>query len=142
MSAPVDGQSLVPLLEGGGDGQRTVVGEFLAETALAPMVMIRRGRWKLIHTPSDPDQLFDLEADPLELVNLAETPSTKPWSGAPRRGRAALGPRAVDRDVRASQQARLAVFEALQTGARSLGLPALARCGEAVHAQHDGRRGA
>ena len=35
------------------------------------MYMLRRGRWKFIHTPSDPDQLFDLVADPLERVNRA-----------------------------------------------------------------------
>jgi len=35
------------------------------------MVMIRRGADKFVHTPTDPDQLFDLAADPDELVNLA-----------------------------------------------------------------------
>jgi choline-sulfatase len=36
--------------------------------------MIRRGRYKFIHTPVDPDQLFDLAADPRELNNLASDP--------------------------------------------------------------------
>ena len=82
------------------------------------MVMLRRGRWKFIHTPSDPDLLFDLENDPLELVNLAEAPD---HAGLVRELREEAGERwdldAVDRDVRASQQARLAVFRALQQGA-------------------------
>ena len=115
--AAVDGRSLVPLLLGGNEPERTVVGEFLAETVLAPMVMIRRGRWKLIHTPSDPDQLFDVETDPLELVNLAESPEHE---AVLRELRDEVERRweldAVDRDVRASQQARLTVFQALQTG--------------------------
>jgi choline-sulfatase len=33
--------------------------------------MIRRGRFKFVHSPGDPDQLFDLAADPDELENLA-----------------------------------------------------------------------
>jgi choline-sulfatase len=81
------------------------------------MVMLRRGRWKFIHTPSDPDLLFDLENDPLELVNLAEAPDQ---AGLVRELRKEAGERwdldVVERDVRASQQARLAVFRALQQG--------------------------
>ena len=114
----MDGRSLLPLLEGGAEPDRTVAAEYLAESALAPMVMLRRGRWKFIHTPSDPDQLFDLENDPLELVNLAEAPD---HAGLVRELREEAGERwdldAVERDVRASQQARLAVFRALQQGA-------------------------
>lgn len=33
--------------------------------------MIRRGNYKFIHCPADPDQLYDLAADPHELTNLA-----------------------------------------------------------------------
>jgi choline-sulfatase len=80
--------------------------------------MVRRGRWKLIHTSSDPDQLFDVEDDPLELVNLAESAEHEPvlrelLDEVARR----WDLDAVDREVRASQQARLTVFRALQTGA-------------------------
>jgi choline-sulfatase len=74
---PVDGLSLVPMLTGSGAGGRAaqaeVVGEYLAEGAIAPIVMIRRGRFKFLHSSADPDQLYDLEADPLELRNLAES---------------------------------------------------------------------
>jgi choline-sulfatase len=69
-AAPLDGRSLVPHLEGRG-GHDEVIGEYLAEGAIAPIVMIRRGRDKFIHTPVDPDQLFDLAADPLERRNRA-----------------------------------------------------------------------
>jgi choline-sulfatase len=71
---PIDGRSLVPHLNGDG-GHDETFGEYLAEGALAPIVMIRRGRYKFIHSPVDPDQLFDLEADPRELVNLAGDPA-------------------------------------------------------------------
>ena len=82
------------------------------------MVMLRRGRWKFIHTPSDPDQLFDLEADPLELVNAA---GAAEHEAVVREFRAAVAERwdlgRVEQDVRESQRARLAVFRALQQGA-------------------------
>ncbi len=67
---PIDGRSLLPLLEGGA-GEGEVFAEFLGEGAVAPLVMIRRGRWKYVQCPADPPQLFDLEADPDELDNLA-----------------------------------------------------------------------
>jgi choline-sulfatase len=35
------------------------------------MYMLRRGPWKFIHTPADPDQLFNLVDDPEEVNNLA-----------------------------------------------------------------------
>ena len=68
---PLDGTSLVPLLGRSArahDGD--VIGEYLAEGAIAPVVMIRRGALKFVSSPGDPDQLFDLEADPNELTNL------------------------------------------------------------------------
>src|SRR5690606_36337292 len=52
-----------------------VIGEYLGEGAIAPLLMIRRGRYKFVHSKPDPDQLFDLEADPLELNNLAGDPA-------------------------------------------------------------------
>jgi choline-sulfatase len=113
-----DGRSLLPLLEGSDeDPDATVLGEYLAEGVEGPMVMIRRGRWKYIHTATDPDQLFDLDSDELELRNLAADPEhatmlrdlrdevVRRWDLA-----------AIDQAVRDSQQARLAVFDALQRG--------------------------
>ena len=46
-SAPIDGRSLLPALEGGA-APGEVVGEYLAEGAIAPIVMIRRGRYKFV----------------------------------------------------------------------------------------------
>ena len=43
-----------------------MIGEYLAEGAIAPLVMIKRGRYKFVHSPVDPDQLYDLAEDPEE----------------------------------------------------------------------------
>lgn len=80
---PVSGNSLIPLLENGAaenaeDTARTVYGEYLAEGATAPIVMIRRNEWKFIHSPADPNQLFNLSTDPDELDNLATSPDHLP----------------------------------------------------------------
>ena len=69
----LDGQSLVPHLQGTG-GHDECVGEYLAEGVVAQLVMIRRGKYKFIHCPGDPDQLYDLAADRDELKNLAADP--------------------------------------------------------------------
>ncbi|OIN09157.1 choline-sulfatase [Oceanisphaera psychrotolerans] len=73
-AASLDGRSLLPHLTGTG-GHDEVIGEYLGEGAIAPLLMIRRGRYKFVHSAPDPDQLFDLEADPLELNNLALDPA-------------------------------------------------------------------
>jgi choline-sulfatase len=69
----VDGESLAPLISGAGRSA-PVVGEYLAEGVNHPAVMVRRGPWKLIACPGDPDQLYDLSNDPAELTNLAGSP--------------------------------------------------------------------
>ena len=67
---PIDGQSLLPFLEGSGTPQ-TVYGEYLGEGTIAPLMMIRRGPWKFVTCPEDPPQLFNIDEDPRELRNLA-----------------------------------------------------------------------
>jgi len=69
------GTSLLPLCAGAAESQRTVIGEYTAEGACAPIVMIRRGSVKFVHCPVDPDQLHDLARDPHERVNLATDPA-------------------------------------------------------------------
>lgn len=73
-AVPIDGRSLIPHLTGAG-GHDEVIGEYCGEGAIAPLLMIRRGRYKFVHSAPDPDQLFDLDADPLELTNLAKDPA-------------------------------------------------------------------
>jgi choline-sulfatase len=108
-AAPIDGRSLLPHLSRSG-GHDEVVGEYLAEGVAAPMVMLRRGSRKFIHTPTDPDLLYDLAGDPDEQGPLAET---APW-------RAEVARRwdipALHEAVLASQQSRRFVAAALRRG--------------------------
>ena len=116
LASPVDGRSLLPQL-GGGVGHDEVLGEYLAEGALAPLVMVRRGCWKFVHSPADPDQLYDLAADPEELHDLAGAPDHADRVAA---FRAEVARRwdlpTLDRAVRESQRRRRLVDAALMTG--------------------------
>jgi choline-sulfatase len=115
-ASPLDGNSLMPQL-GGDLGSDEVIGEYLAEGAIAPLVMIKRGRYKFIHSPIDPDQLYDLRNDPDEVRNLAPDPQHAP------RVREFLAEVARRWDLKslhaaviASQQRRHLVYEALRAG--------------------------
>jgi choline-sulfatase len=112
----IDGRSLLPHLSGDG-GHDEVFGEYLAEGALAPTVMIRRGGYKFVHSPADPDQLYDLESDPDEQRNLAADPRHAARVAA---FRTEVGERwdlaRLDAEVRDSQRRRRLVAGALAIG--------------------------
>lgn len=69
---PINGQSLLPYLQESSE-ERTVYGEYLGEGTIAPLMMIRRGPWKYVTCPVDPPQLFNIDEDPKELHNLAQS---------------------------------------------------------------------
>jgi choline-sulfatase len=115
-ATPLDGESLLPRLEGD-PGKDEVIGEYLAEGAIAPLVMIKRGRYKFVHSPVDPDQLYDLTDDPDELRNLVQSTAHAPRV---QEFRAEVARRwdlpALHAAVVASQQRRRLVYAALRTG--------------------------
>ena len=111
-----DGRSLLPHLQGASAPDETVA-EYLAEGAIAPIVMIRRGPHKVIHSPADPDLLFDLARDPGERVNLATRPEHAATLAAFRDEVARRWKLdEIDAAVRASQRRRRLVDEALTKG--------------------------
>jgi choline-sulfatase len=115
-ATPLDGCSLRPQLTGN-VGPDEVIGEYLAEGAIAPLVMIKRGRYKFVHSPVDPDQLYDLLDDPDEVRNLALVPQQ---AARVQELRAEVARRwdipALHAAVIASQQRRHLVYEALRSG--------------------------
>ena len=71
-----DGKSIWQQIHGGvDDPQRYVISEYVDNHSghRVPGRMVRYGKWKLIsyHTHEEHDELFDLEHDPNEQVNLA-----------------------------------------------------------------------
>ncbi len=115
----VDGESLLPLLASGGARRSgPVAAEYLAEGVNAPAVMVRRGAGKLVHCPGDPDQLFDLAADPAELANLADAPGAADTAGELREEVARRWDlEQLEERVLASQRERHLVMRALGEGA-------------------------
>jgi choline-sulfatase len=94
-----------------------VVSEYHAEGVNASAAMIRGGRFKLIVCREDPDQLYDLASDPLELSNLASVPEHASTVDALRGALAArLDLGAIERRVLASQRERRLVAAALNAG--------------------------
>jgi len=110
------GMSLKPMGQG---VERTepVAMEYAAEASYAPLVCLRYGKWKYTRCVLDPDQLFDLEADPHECRNLAqvaEHQGTLQTLKAKSEKRWDL--ERFDADVRQSQARRWVVYEALRNG--------------------------
>jgi choline-sulfatase len=116
LGSSTDGRSLAPHLAGR-EGHDEAIGEYLAEGAIAPIVMIRRGALKFIHSPADPDQFYDVERDPGERDNLAASPK---HAAEVAEFRAEIARRwdlaALDAEVRESQRRRRLVDQALSKG--------------------------
>ena len=112
-----EGKSLLPVVAGVAE-RGAVPMEYAAEASHAPLVGLREGRYKYARCALDPEQLFDLEADPHERVNLVGDPA---YAEALSSLRAAADARwdldRFDGDVRKSQARRWVVYEALRNGA-------------------------
>ncbi len=117
LNSTIEGRTLLPHLNGTG-GHDEAIAEYLAEGAVAPIVMIRRGALKYIHSPADPDQLYDIGEDPDEVDNLADDPEHAPAVAA---FRSEVDRRwnlqALDREVRESQRRRHILARAMAIGA-------------------------
>jgi choline-sulfatase len=58
-----------------GHAERAVLSEYHAIGSTGGVTMLRKGRWKYVHCVRYWPQLFDLESDPEELVDLAADPA-------------------------------------------------------------------
>ena len=110
------GESLCGIMRGE-KRQSPVLMEYAAEASHAPMVCIRRERWKYIFCSLDPEQLFDLDKDPHELDNLIEKTDYKSIVQSFRETiESTWKLDRFDQDVRESQAKRKVVYEALRKG--------------------------
>ncbi|QMV63523.1 choline-sulfatase [Pseudomonas berkeleyensis] len=112
----LEGHSLLPHLQGKG-GHDEVLGEYMAEGTVSPLMMIRRGPWKFVYSEQDPLLLFDLDSDPLERQNLAESSEHRGiLAGFVAEARERWDIPAIHAATLASQRRRRLVAEALSQG--------------------------
>lgn len=113
---PLDGKSFYRALLGE-KAHDEVFGEYMGEGTITPTVMIRRGKYKYFTSLVDAPQLFDLEADPRELNNLAEVDEYKTTAlKFAKEAEAKWDLQAIHDDVLKCQRQRRVCWNALRQG--------------------------
>jgi len=117
LGEPIDGRSLMPLARGEPDPVDEAIGEYCAEMTPYPVIMVRRGKFKYIHCDVDPPQLYNVVEDPLEKLNLANSPDHAQTAQAfAEEISARWNGERLRQQVIATQKARRALADAMQTG--------------------------
>ena len=102
------GHSLVQTAAKPYDETRAVFAEYHASCAPTGLMMFRQGKFKYIHYTAHGSELFDLEADPDEIHDLADDPAySDVLSGFEHALRAIVDPEEADRCAKADQRNRL-----------------------------------
>ena len=112
---PIDGNSLVPLIEGERDPERAVFSEMHSEGITTTCFMVRQGDFKYIHTTGYSPQLYNVVEDPKEWNNLTDRPE---YQEVIRRLHNLImthfDPEQIEQDVRAGQARHWILKEAMQ----------------------------
>jgi len=116
------GRSLFEIAGAAPDLARPILSQYHAVGAVSGAYMLKIGRWKLNHYVGFDSELFDLEADPEELVDLGSHPLAQEHLAAMEAAlREILDPEAVDAQAFADQAALIESYggrdQALKLGA-------------------------
>ena len=107
--ADMDGQSLLPLLQGG-SGDHPVFADYLAIGPCVPCRMVRSGNYKYMYTHEKDEQLFNLADDPYEQKNIVAEPDCKQIKAQLKQALlTSWNPQEVDQRVRLDQRRRIAI---------------------------------
>ncbi len=118
------GKSLLEIAVAPDDPDREVFCEYHASCAPTAVFMIRRGRFKYIHYTGAGAELFDLQADPDEIDNLADNPEfTGVISEFETRLREIVDPEEADRRAKADQSSKLDELGGLEAVLARGGVP-------------------
>lgn len=112
-SRALPGTSLRSIANRADDPDRTIFSEYHDGGSTTGTFMVRWSHWKFVYYVGHPPQLFDLQADPNELNNLATAGTYDPrvlsaWEDGERRLREICDPEAVNARCFADQKRRIA----------------------------------
>lgn len=112
---PVDGRSVLPLVHGQADPDRTVFSENHVEGVNTTCLMVRQGNYKYIHVTGHAPQLYNLADDPKEWHNLAGQPDyAEIETSLHSMLMAKFDPAEIEKDIRDSLARRTVIREAMQ----------------------------
>ena len=117
------GRSLFEWIQGPEDPERVVLSEYHAVGSVSGAYMLRKGRFKYHYYVGLPPELFDLDSDPEETVDLANDSNYAPiLSNLEQVLRQYLDPEAADAQAKADQAELVRQFggrdKALRTGTK------------------------
>jgi choline-sulfatase len=102
------GKSLARIAAAAPDPERPILSEYHAAGSDTAAFMLRRGRYKFVHYVRHAPELFDLDADPEELVDLASDPAhAAVLADMERELRAICDPEAMDALAKRDQTAMI-----------------------------------